>query len=33
MIECKFEPGNQANLRHVVVDALLIQDNQVLLTS
>ncbi|MBI4407602.1 MAG: NUDIX domain-containing protein [Candidatus Kerfeldbacteria bacterium] len=32
MIECTFERGTAANLRHVVVDALLIQDNQVLLT-
>lgn len=32
MIECTFERGHQAQLRHVVVDALLIQNNQVLLT-
>ena len=31
MINCTFENGNKANLRHVVVDAICIKDNQILL--
>lgn len=31
MIKCKFENDNRANLRHVSVDALVINNNQILL--
>ncbi len=31
MIDCTFENGNKANLRHVVVDAICLKDNQILL--
>ncbi len=31
MITCKFEDGNKASLRHVVVDVLVLKDNQILL--
>ncbi len=31
MVTCTFENGNKANLRHVVVDAIVILDNKVLL--
>lgn len=31
MINCKFENGHDANLRHVVVDALIIEDGKILL--
>lgn len=31
MITCKFEDGNEASLRHVVVDAIVIEKNKVLL--
>lgn len=31
MINCTFENGNKANLRHVVVDAICIKSNKVLL--
>lgn len=31
MIQCTFENGNAAQLRHAVVDALIIQDNKILL--
>lgn len=31
MISCTFEGGNAAKLRHAVVDALIIQDNKILL--
>ncbi|EKD76076.1 MAG: ADP-ribose pyrophosphatase, partial [uncultured bacterium] len=32
MISCKFENDRVANLRHVVVDAVIVKDNKVLLT-
>lgn len=32
MITCQFEEGNQASLRHAVIHALMIRDNQILLT-
>lgn len=32
MIDCQFESGTKAQLRHVVVDALVIRDGQILLT-
>lgn len=32
MIDCQFEDGPQANLRHAVIDALVIRDGQILLT-
>jgi len=32
MINCAFEGGIEANLRHAVVDAVIIQDNKILLT-
>lgn len=31
MIKCKFEDGNEASLRHVVADIIIIKNNQVLL--
>ena len=31
MIQCKFENGHEASLRHVVVDTLILKDNKVLL--
>lgn len=31
MINCTFENGNKASLRHVVVDAIVIKNNQILL--
>lgn len=31
MIQCRFENGNEASLRHVVVDALVIRKSQILL--
>lgn len=31
MVTCTFENGNKTNLRHVVVDGILINDNKVLL--
>lgn len=31
MIDCTFENGNKANLRHVVVDAICIKNGQILL--
>lgn len=31
MITCEFEDGNKANLRHVVVDVLVIENNKILL--
>ncbi|MEX2013236.1 MAG: NUDIX hydrolase [Candidatus Levyibacteriota bacterium] len=31
MIACKFEDGGKANLRHVAVDTIVVQDNKVLL--
>ncbi|AKM81293.1 MAG: hypothetical protein UT13_C0001G0332 [Candidatus Pacebacteria bacterium GW2011_GWF2_38_9] len=31
MISCKFEDGNNASLRHVTVDALVLKDNKILL--
>lgn len=31
MIECKFENGNKANLRHVTIDAIVIKNNKILL--
>jgi len=31
MIACKFENGNEAFLRHVVVDALILKDDKILL--
>ena len=31
MIDCTFENGNKANLRHVVVDAICIKSDQILL--
>lgn len=31
MISCRFEGGNEANLRHAVVDAVALQDNKILL--
>lgn len=31
MLTCTFENGNTSSLRHVVVDALIIQDNKILL--
>lgn len=31
MISCEFEDGNSANLRHVVVDVLVIENNKILL--
>lgn len=31
MIKCTFERGGQVNLRHVVVDAVLVQDHKILL--
>jgi len=31
MINCTFENGNKANLRHVVVDAICLKNNQILL--
>lgn len=31
MIKCKFENGNEASLRHVCVDAIVLQDNKLLL--
>ncbi len=31
MIQCTFENGNAARLRHAVVDALIVQDNKILL--
>ena len=31
MIKCTFEKGHQANLRHAVIDALVIHEDQVLL--
>ncbi len=32
MIKCTFEHGGQADLRHVVVDAVMVQDHKILLT-
>lgn len=32
MINCSFENGRAANLRHAVVDAVIIKDNKILLT-
>lgn len=31
MINCQFENGNKASLRHVVVDVIVLQDNNILL--
>ncbi|MBI2029958.1 NUDIX hydrolase [Candidatus Gottesmanbacteria bacterium] len=31
MINCQFESGNKASLRHVVVDCIIVKDNQILL--
>lgn len=31
MIKCTFENGNEANLRHVVVDAICLKENKILL--
>lgn len=31
MLTCRFENGNEASLRHVTVDALLLQDEKILL--
>lgn len=31
MLTCKFEDGNEASLRHVVVDTLVLKNNQILL--
>ncbi len=31
MIQCTFENGNQASLRHVVIDAIVLKDNKILL--
>lgn len=31
MIRCKFENGNEAQLRHVVVDALVVKDDKLML--
>ena len=31
MINCKFEDGNKANLRHVVLDAIILKDDSVLM--
>lgn len=31
MITCKFEKGNKASLRHVVVDVLVVKENEILL--
>ena len=31
MIKCAFEDGGQGNLRHVVVDMIVVKDNQILL--
>lgn len=31
MIECTFENGNKASLRHAVIDAIVIKDNKILL--
>ena len=31
MLTCTFENGDKANLRHVVVDALMVHDNKILL--
>ncbi len=32
MIQCQFESGSSASLRHAVVDALIIRDDEILLT-
>lgn len=32
MINCTFESGSTGNLRHAVVDAVIVQDNKILLT-
>lgn len=31
MIQCAFENGNKASLRHVVIDSLIVQENKILL--
>ena len=31
MINCTFENGNKASLRHAIIDALVLQDNKILL--
>jgi 8-oxo-dGTP diphosphatase len=31
MLECTFEKGKKASLRHVVVEAIIVKDNQILL--
>jgi len=31
MIQCTFEDGNKANLRHVVIDTIVLNDNKILL--